>query len=72
MEIVEKEPFINNLIIFVQVTWDSVIDETRFDNYSIIIIIIIFLYCLSIIALDTFREFNPTIFSIIIFHSSKL
>lgn len=72
MEIVEKEPFINNLIIFVQVTWDSVIDETWFDNYSIIIIIIIFLYCLSIIALDTFREFNPTIFSIIIFHSSKL
>lgn len=70
MEIVEKEPFINNLIIFVQVTWDSVIDETWFDNYSIIIII--FLYCLSIIALDTFREFNPTIFSIIIFHSSKL
>lgn len=72
MEIVEKEPFINNLIIFVQVTWDSVIDETWFDNYSIIIIIIIFVYCLSIIALDTFREFNPTIFSIIIFHSSKL
>lgn len=29
MEIVEKEAFINNLIIFIQVTQDSVIDETN-------------------------------------------